>query len=372
MTLRKEKNMLLKTLTSFLDSAIPLSFQEEYDNAGLQVGLPDNEINSALLTLDVTGEVLDEAVHAGCNLIISHHPLIFTGIKQLTGKSITERVLLKAIKQDVAIYSAHTNLDVLDSGVSSRMAEKIGLKNIRVLVPLKNRLLKLVTFVPEDHLEKVKEAVFSAGAGVTGDYDRCSFVVSGTGSFRAGENAKPFKGEKGKLHFEKEARFETILFLHQKTRVVRSLLEAHPYEEPAFDLYPLENDNTRYGMGCTGEFSEPVDEREFLQMLGTVFSARGIRYSKPTGKKITKVALCGGAGGPLIHDAIASGAEAFVSADIRYHSFFEAGDRILLADIGHFESEKYSVEILYDLIIKKFPTFALRFSEVNTNPINYL
>jgi dinuclear metal center YbgI/SA1388 family protein len=364
--------MKLRDLTSFLDSAIPLSFQEGYDNAGLQVGSPDREVSSALITLDVTEEVLNEAGYAGCDVIISHHPLIFTGIKQLTGITITEKILLKAIKQDVAIYSAHTNLDVIENGVSRKMAEKMGLKNIRVLVPLKNRLLKLVTFVPEEHLEKVREAVFREGAGVIGAYDKCSFSASGTGSFRAGENAKPYKGEKGKLHFEKEVRFETILFSHMKTRVIKALLEAHPYEEAAYDLYPLENDNISPGLGCTGEFSEPLSEIEFLKMIATVFSAKGIRYSKPTGKKIKKVALCGGAGGPLIQDAIASGADAFVSADIRYHGFFEAGNKILLADIGHFESEKFSVEILYDLIIKKFPTFAVRFSEVNTNPINYL
>ena len=364
--------MLLKNLTSFLDSAIPLSFQEGYDNAGLQVGSPDREISSALITLDVTEEVLNEAGYAGCDVIISHHPLIFTGIKQLTGKTITEKILLKAIKQDVAIYSAHTNLDVLENGVSRKMADKMGLKNIRVLAPLKNRLLKLVTFVPEEHLEKVREAVFSEGAGVLGAYDKCSFSASGTGSFRAGENTEPYTGEKGKLHFEKEVRFETILFSHMKTRVIKALVEAHPYEEVAYDLYTLDNENISSGMGCTGEFSEPVSEKEFLKMLGTVFSAKGIRYSNPTGKEIKKVALCGGAGGSLIHDAIASGAGAFVSADIRYHSFFEAGNKILLTDIGHFESEKFSVEILYDLIIKKFPTFAVRFSEVNTNPINYL
>jgi len=364
--------MKLKDLTSFLDTAIPLSFQEGYDNAGLQVGSPDREISSALITLDVTEEVLDEAGYAGCDVIISHHPLIFTGIKQLTGKNNAEKILLKAIRQDAAIYSAHTNLDVLEKGVSRKMAEKIGLKNIRVLIPLKNKLLKLVTFIPEEHLEKVREAIFSAGAGVIGGYDKCSFITSGTGSFRAGEGTEPYTGEKGKLHFEKEVRFETALFSHMRTRVIKALMETHPYEEVAYDLYPLENDNINSGIGCTGEFTEPVSEKEFLKMLGTVFSAKGIRYSKSTGREIKKVALCGGAGGPYISDAIASGADVFVSADIRYHSFFEAGNKILLADIGHFESEKFSMEILYDLIIKKFPTFAVRFSEINTNPINYL
>ena len=364
--------MKLKELTSFLDSVIPLSFQESYDNAGLQVGSPDREINSALLTLDVTEEVLDEAALAGCDVIISHHPVIFGGIKQLSGRNATERLLLKAIKQDVAIYSAHTNLDVIEKGVSPKMAEKLGVKSIRPLIPLKNRLLKLVTFVPEDHLEKVRKAVFEAGAGVIGNYNNCGFAVSGTGSFRAGEETVPFTGKKGELHFEKEVRFETILFSHMKNRVVKALLGSHPYEEAAYDLYPLENDNINAGMGCIGLLPSAVKEEDFLQMLRKVFSARGIRHSRVSGRIISKVALCGGAGGQFISDAIASGADAYVTGDIRYHSFFEAGNRILLADIGHFESEKFATEILYDLIIKKFPTFAVRFSEINTNPINYL
>jgi dinuclear metal center YbgI/SA1388 family protein len=364
--------MKLKDLTSFLDSAIPLSFQEGYDNAGLQVGMPDKEISSALITLDITEEVLDEAGYAGCDLIVSHHPLIFNGIKQLSGRTVIERILLKAIKKDVAIYSAHTNLDVLENGVSRKMAEKLGLKNIKVLVPLKNRLVKLVTFIPENHLEKVREALFEAGAGMIGGYDKCSFSTPGTGSFRAGNDTEPYTGEKGKIHFEKEVRFETILFSHMKGRVVKALLETHPYEEVAYDIYPLENDNIRAGMGCTGELPSPMDEKDFLRLLGSVFSANGIRYSKSAGYQISKVALCGGAGGPLLNDAIASGADAFVSADIRYHSFFDAGNKIFIADIGHFESEKFSTEILYDLIVKKFPKFAVRFSEINTNPINYL
>jgi len=364
--------MKLQDLTAFLDSAIPLSFQESYDNSGLQVGLPDKEINSALICLDVTDEVLDEAGYAGCNIIISHHPLIFHGIKRLSGRTITERLLLKAIKQDVAIYSAHTNLDVAGSGVSRKMAEKLKLQNVKTLSPLKGRLNKLITYVPEDHLDKVREAIFNAGAGIIGNYDYCSFTTSGTGSFRGGEGTNPFVGEKGKMHFEKEARLETVLFSHLKDKVIKALLEAHPYEEVAYDIYPLDNDNIDIGMGCTGDLPEPVAEKDFLKVAGTIFSARGIRYSKLTGKKITKVALCGGAGGALISDALASGADAYITADVRYHSFFEGGNKMIIIDIGHYESEKFSSEILYDLIIKKFPTFALRFSEVNTNPINYL
>ena len=364
--------MKLTDLISFLDSAIPLSFQEAYDNSGLQVGIPDREINSALLTVDVTEAVLDEAGYNGCGIIISHHPLIFNGIKRLSGSTFTEKILLKAIKQDVAIYSAHTNLDVLSNGVSRKMADKLKLKDVRVLVPLKERLLKLVTYIPEDYLEKVRDAVFSAGAGVIGNYDNCSFSTHGTGSFRAGENTVPFAGEKGKIHFEKEIRFETVLFSHLKNRVIKALLESHPYEEVAYDLYSLENENIDAGLGCFGELAEAMEENEFLKTVSSVFSAKGVRYSKPTGKKIKKVALCGGSGSSLLNDALTSGADAFITSDIKYHTFFETGNKILLADIGHYESEKFSAEILYDLIIKKFPTFAVRFSEINTNPINYL
>ena len=364
--------MKLTDLTSFLDSAIPLSFQEGYDNSGLQVGIPEREITCALLTIDVTEAVLDEAGYNGCDIIISHHPLIFNGIKRLSGSTFTEKILLKAIKQDVAIYSAHTNLDVLSNGVSRKMADKLKLKDVRVLVPLKERLLKLVTYIPEDNFEKVRDAVFGAGAGVIGNYDNCSFSTHGTGSFRAGENTVPFVGEKGKIHFEKEIRFETVLFSHLKNMVIKALLESHPYEEVAYDLYSLENENIEAGLGCIGELAETMEENEFLKTVSSVFSAKGVRYSKPTGKKIRKVALCGGSGSSLLHDAMTSGADAFITSDIKYHTFFETGNKILLADIGHYESEKFSAEILYDLIIKKFPTFAVRFSEINTNPINYL
>jgi dinuclear metal center YbgI/SA1388 family protein len=363
--------MKLKDLCSFLDSAIPLSFQEEYDNSGLQVGLPEREVKSALICVDVTDDVLDEASYAGCDVIISHHPLIFTPLKRLSGNTLTERLLLRAVKQDVAIYSAHTNLDVIGNGVSRKMAGKLGLKNVRTLSPLKNRLFKIVIYIPENHFDKVRDAVFKAGAGVIGNYDYCSFATQGTGSFRGGEGTGPFVGEKGKIHYEKEIRFETIMFSHLKDRVIKALREAHPYEEVAYDIYPLENDNIDIGFGCAGDLPEPAEEREFLGTLQTLFSAKGIRYSKLTGRMIKKVALCGGAGGMLINEAFASGADAYITADVRYHNFFDGGERMIIIDIGHYESEKFAVEILYDLIIKKFPTFALRFSEINTNPVNY-
>ena len=364
--------MKLQDLCSYLDTVVPLSFQEGYDNSGLQVGRPDKTINSALLTLDVTEEVIEEAIIDRCDIVISHHPVLFTGIKKITGRSLTERILIKAIRNDISIYSSHTNLDAISNGVSFKMAQKAGLQNVKVLSPLKNQLLKLVVFIPEDHLSKVSEALFDAGAGVIGNYDRCGFTVNGTGSFRAGEETDPYVGEKGKTHFEKEVRFETILFKYQKEAVINALLDAHPYEEVAYDLYEVENDNINAGSGCTAELKEPLSEEDFLKMISVVFDAGGIRHSKTRGKMIKKIALCGGAGAFLLNDAIATNADAFVTGDIKYHTYFEAEDRILLVDCGHYETEKFSTEILYDLIIKKFPKFAVRFSKIKTNPINYI
>jgi dinuclear metal center YbgI/SA1388 family protein len=363
--------MKLKDLTSYLDSAIPLSFQEDYDNAGLQVGQQLKEITSAMICLDVTEEVIKEAIASECDLIVSHHPLIFKGIKNLTGKTFTERILIEAIRKDIAIYSAHTNLDMLGNGVSRKMAEKIGLKKVAVLAPMEKALLKLVTFIPESHVKDVQKAVFEAGAGVVGNYDNCGFSVSGTGSFRGNEMTNPFRGEKGKLYVGNEIRFETILYAHLKEKVIKALLDSHPYEEVAYDLYALENNNIKTGLGCVGLLDKPVSENDFIELISVVFDAKGIRHSALTGKTVRKVALCGGSGASLINNAIHSGADIFLTADIKYHDFFRAENKILLVDAGHFETEKFSGEILKDLIIKKFPKFAVRFSETNTNPINY-
>ncbi|HLN56423.1 MAG TPA: Nif3-like dinuclear metal center hexameric protein [Bacteroidales bacterium] len=364
--------MKLKELCSYLESVVPLSFQESYDNSGLQAGDPESEITSALLTVDVTEEVVDEASRTGCNVIISHHPVIFGGIKKLTPENGTGRILFKCIKSGIALYSAHTNLDISHSGVSRKMAGKLGLKNIKVLQPLGNQLIKLVTYIPVSHLDQVRDAVFEAGAGVIGNYDSCGYTVRGLGSFRGNENTNPFAGEKGKLHFEDEVRFETVLFSYMKEKVIGALLSSHPYEEVAYDLYRLENTNIDAGLGCTGELPADIDEKSFLEKTASVLGSPRLRYSNPTGKKIRMVAVCGGAGASLLHKAIASGADAFITADIKYHTFFDAEGKILLIDAGHYETEKFASEILKELIIKKFPKFALRFSETRTNPINYL
>lgn len=363
--------MKLKEICSYLDSVIPLSFQEDYDNSGLQIGVSDSAIEAALITLDITEDVVDEAIREGCNLIVSHHPLIFRGIKRLTDNSPAGRVLLRAAINNIAVYSAHTNLDSIEGGVSFRLAERLNLQNIRVLSPLKNRLMKLVTFIPADYFKTVSDAVFDAGAGVIGNYDKCSFSVGGTGSFRAGEKADPFVGEKNKIHFEPEMRFETVFWSHLKNRIIDALIGSHPYEEVAYDIYPLGNENINAGLGCTGDLEEAVAPTDFVKMISSALDAKGLRYSQ-FDRPVKKVALCGGSGSSLLEDAIGSGADAFITGDIKYHTFHEAGGRIMVIDCGHYDTEKYAVEILYELIIKKFPTFAVRFSKINTNPINYL
>ncbi len=364
--------MKLKELCSWLESEVPLSFQEDYDNSGLQTGDPERDIKSALISFEINDAVLEEAIAGGFDLVITHHPLIFKGLRNLTPSSSSGRLVIKAVKNDLAVYSMHTNLDAAGNGVSFVLAGLLGLSQRTVLTPFSNRLLKLVTFVPEAYASKVREAVFNAGAGATGKYDMTSFSSAGQGSFRAGSDAKPFTGTIGSIHHENEIRFETILPSHLRSKVVPALLASHPYEEVAFDLIPLANDYNAAGMGCIGKLESSLNERDFLVLISRILGSESLRYSAPTGRMINRVAVCGGSGSSLIPDAIAARADAFVTGDIRYHNFADAGNNLLVVDAGHYETEKFAVQIIYDLVIKKFPNFALRFSEINTNPINYL
>ena len=364
--------MLVKEITSFIESIAPVAYQEPYDNAGLCIGNPENETNGILITLDVTEAVIDEAIDLGTNLIISHHPLIFSGLKKITGKSETERCIQKAIKNDLAIYSAHTNLDSVAGGVNSKICEKLGLKNCRILSPIEGQLKKLVTFVPTAALDNVRNALFEAGAGHIGNYDSCGFTANGTGSFRGNETTNPYVGEKGKLHFEEETRFETIFPKHIQNRVISALLKAHPYEEVAYDIYPLDNPNLQVGIGMVGELEQAVDETEFLRSVKNIFGCTVVKHTAILHKKVKKVAVAGGSGSTFLRAAIAANADVFVSGDFKYHQFFETENKILITDIGHFESEQFTKELFYELLTKKFPRFAVRLSEVKTNPVNYL
>lgn len=361
----------LGEFTRWLEELIPPALQEHYDNSGLQVGDPDASINSVLLTVDVTAEVIAEAREHRCNLIISHHPLIFTPLKRIAGGSETERCVASAVRGGIAVYSAHTSFDNLSWGVSHILAEKIGLTKTRVLTPLKGKLSKLITFVPVSHASRVREVLFAAGAGHIGNYDRCSFNVTGDGTYRAGEGADPYAGQVGEDHSEPEIRIEAVIPSHLSPACVRALLEAHPYEEVAYDIIALENEYHDAGAGAIGTLPVPLTVTMLLEKLKELTGIPVIRYSGDTARTVTTIAVCGGSGSDLISTAARAGADAFITGDIKYHAFTQAPHDMLVADIGHYESEKFSLELLHDLINKKFPKFALRFSEIKTNPINY-
>ena len=363
--------MKIKDIVCALERFAPLPLQDGFDNAGLQIGLTEAEATGALLCLDVTEQIIDEAILLGYNLIISHHPLIFKGYKSITGRDYVERCILKAIRNDIAVYSAHTNLDNALGGVNYKIAEKIGLRNIRFLSGKEDSLLKLVTFVPYAQAEEVRKALFDAGCGCIGNYESCSYNLEGEGTFRAKEGANPFCGTVGELHREPEMRIETILPAFKKSAVVKALIAAHPYEEPVFDLYPLKNTWPQAGSGIVGELAEPETELEFLHRIKKTFEVGCVKHTKLSGRLIEKVALCGGAGAFLLPQAIAAGADVFLTGEIRYHDYF-GHDEILLAEIGHYESEQYTKEIFYSIIKDSFPDLSIQMSKINTNPIKYL
>lgn len=364
--------MKLDEIVSYFEELAPNAYQEEYDNAGLIVGDASIEVKAALLTLDVTPEVVQEAIDRGANLIISHHPPIFRGIKKFTGSSYVEKTVATAIKNDIAIFAAHTNFDSMMGGVNMSIARKLGITDIEILQPINNGLFKLVTFVPVDSVDKVRDAMFKAGAGQIGGYDCCSFGSEGFGTFRAGDNTHPYVGQKGEMHREPEVRVETILPKNILARVVEKMIEAHPYEEVAYDVYPLEIPYRLVGLGMVGNLEEPVAPMDFLRQVKDVFGAGVVRYTALSRKAIKRVAFCGGSGASLIEKAIGSDADIFITSDIKYHQFFDADGRIIIADIGHFESEQFTIDLFYEYLLKKFPTFAVLKSRVTTNPINYL
>jgi dinuclear metal center YbgI/SA1388 family protein len=363
--------MKLSQLTSYLESIAPLAYQEDYDNAGLIAGEPDQDIYGALVSLDCTEAVVDEAIGTNCQVIISHHPIVFRGLKKFNGKTYVERVVEKAIRNNIAIYAIHTNLDNVIDGVNTRICETLGLKNCRILAPKPNLLKKLVTYVPLSHADEVRNALFNAGAGNIGNYSEVSFNAEGTGSFKGDEHTKPHVGEQGKRHLENEVRIETIYPTVLESKVLMALILAHPYEEVAYDLYQLSNQNQQIGSGMIGELDVPIDEKAFLSHVKEKMRTSVIRHTTFTGRPIKRVAVCGGAGSFLLKQAIAAGADIFITADFKYHEFFDAEGKLVIADIGHFESEQFTQQLLYDIIKKKFSNFAVRLTEINTNPVKY-
>ncbi len=364
--------MVIRDVNALLEQFAPLSYQESYDNSGLLVGNPDMPLKGILVTLDVTPEVIEEAHQKGLNLIVSHHPLIFSGLKSITGKTYVERAIIKAIKYDIAIYAAHTNLDNIKGGVNSKIGELLGLKNLRFLSPMEGELVKVVTFVPINEADNVRQAMFECGGGNIGNYDCCSYNIEGKGTFRANEGANPFVGRLGELHLEPETRIEVIVPKAKLSKVIYEMISAHPYEEVAYDIYPLLNSFNGAGSGMIGELASPIPALEFLKIVKKVFNLQSIRHTQFHGKDIKKVAFCGGSGAFLIKQAIATDADIYITGDIKYHQFFDAENKIIIADIGHFESEQFTIEIFYEYLLKNFPKFAVLKSEIKTNPINYI
>jgi dinuclear metal center YbgI/SA1388 family protein len=364
--------MNLRDITSFLEMLAPLAFQEDYDNSGLIVGHPDKELTGALISLDCTESVIDEAIHLGFNLIISHHPIVFKGLKRFNGRTYVERVVMKAIKHDIAIYAIHTNLDHVSTGVNKKICDKLGIKNPGVLKPREDSLRKLVTFCPENFAEELRETLFKAGAGHIGNYSECSYNVIGLGTFKAGEGTKPFVGELGKQHHESEIRIEIIYPVNLEQKILAALIEKHPYEEVAYDLYSINNSHPQVGSGMIGNLESDYDELAFLTFVKEKLGAKVNRHTALRSKKVRRVAVCGGSGSFLLSNAISAGADVLISADFKYHEFFDAESKLIIADVGHFESEQFTQELLLELITEKFSNFAFRLTTQNTNPINYL
>ena len=364
--------MKIKEIIAHLEAFAPPIYQEGYDNSTLIVGDPEMKATEALIALDCTEEVVDEAIKLGCNLIVAHHPIVFKGLKSLNGKSYIERTVMKAIKNDIALYAIHTNLDHVSGGVNFKIAERLGLKNVKVLAPKSGLLRKLITFVPKAAIEEVKNSLFEAGAGTIGNYDSCAFSSEGEGSYRAMEGANPTLGEIGKVHHEKELRLEVIFNVADENKVISAILSSHPYEEVAYDILLLQNKHHEIGSGILGELETPIATMEFLKKIKILLNTECVRYTNVASEKVHRVAVCGGSGSFLLKKAISAAADVFVTADFKYHEFFDAENKLTIADVGHYESEQFTKDLIKEILQKKIPNFATHLSQVITNPINYL
>ena len=364
--------MKIKDVTNYIEELASLAYAENFDNVGLLVGNYQTKVKGVLVTLDTLEETVDEAIAKNCNLIISFHPIIFSGLNKLNGNSYVEKAVLKAIKNDIAIYATHTALDNSNKGVSAKICEVLGLQNTKVLIPKKGIVKKLTTYIPKDYLEKVRKALFEAKAGNIGNYDHCSFTNIGEGTFKGNENSNPVLGKKGELQKEEEIQLTITFEQKNEAAILEALFENHPYEEVAYEITSTENVHQNIGMGMIGELEKPLEEKDFLVYLKKTMQTDCVRYSNLLHKKIHKVAVLGGSGSFAISNAIKEKADAYVSADFKYHDFFKAENKILLADIGHYESEQFTKRLLVDYLTKKFSNFAIVLSEKSTNPIYYI
>lgn len=363
--------MKIKDITSYLEKLAPLSLQESYDNAGLLTGNLDWECSGAVVCLDAIEEVVDEAIDKGCNLIIAHHPIIFSGLKRITGKNYIERTIIKAIKNDLAIYAIHTNLDNVINGVNARIAQQLGIDKPRILQSKSQLLYKLISFVPQAQTNQVLQAMFDAGAGKIGNYSEASFSSTGNGTFKGNEDSNPTIGKQGVRESIVEDKIEVLVEKHKLSSVLSVLKQAHPYEEVAYDVIPLHNKHPEIGSGMIGDLSKEMNSNDFMQMVREKFQLSVIRHTNLCKHQIKTIAWCGGSGSFLLSAAKAANADVFITGDFKYHEFFDADKQLIIMDIGHYESEQYTSSLIIDELKKKFSKFAVFLTEVNTNPVQY-
>jgi dinuclear metal center YbgI/SA1388 family protein len=364
--------MKIKEIISVLETMAPLAYAEDFDNVGLLVGNAEHDATGILVCHDALETVIDEAIAKKCNLVVCFHSILFSGLKSITGKNYVERSVIKAIKNDIAIYAVHTALDNHMNGVNKIFCDALGLKNTKILIPKKDFIRKLVTYTIPENAEEVRNALFNAGAGNIGNYENCSFNSKGIGTYMGNEHSNPEVGERFEFVQNEEIKIEVTFEKHLEPKILKALFASHAYEEVAYEIYSLQNSHQNIGLGMIGELEEELDENNFLEMVKRKMECGGIRHSEYTGKKIRKVAVLGGSGSFAIRDAIRAGADAYLTADLKYHNFYEAENRMLLADIGHFESERYTKNYIVDFLQKKILNFAIILSEINTNPVKYI
>jgi dinuclear metal center YbgI/SA1388 family protein len=364
--------MIVQDVINHLHDLAPLAYAEDFDNVGLLVGDKNQSISGVLVTLDTLETVVDEAIERNCNLIVSFHPIIFRGLKKITGKTYVERVLIKAIKHNIAIFAIHTALDNALNGVNSIICDQLGLKNKKILIPQSGTIKKLQTYVPKKNAQELRQALFNSGAGKLGNYESCSFNADGEGTYLGNDDSKPVIGKKGELHTEAETAISVTFKKHLESKVLKTLFESHPYEEVAYEISTLDNVNQHIGMGMIGELLNPMDSADCLNYIKTKMNTKCIRHSKLINKTVKRIAVLGGSGSFAINAAKSANADLFITADLKYHDFFSAEKDIILADIGHYESEQYTKRFLVDYLSKKMTNFAVILSNTNTNPVNYL
>lgn len=363
--------MQIAAILHELEQWAPPGYQEKYDNAGLITGNLHQECTGILCSLDATEEVIAEAIKKGCNLVVSHHPIIFHGLKKITGKNYVERAIILAIKNDIALYAIHTNLDNIMQGVNGKIADLFGLQERKVLRPLDGLLQKLYTYVPPAYKDKLLDALFAAGGGHISDYSECSFSVEGTGSFKPGKNTHPFSGKRGKREIAQEIKIEVLFPAHLRGPLLKALKANHPYEEVAYEIIQLENTSHLLGAGIIGRLPRVIGEKAFLRAIREKLGLQVLKHTRLLNKQIRYVAICGGAGSFLLPDAIACGADFYLTSDIKYHEFFDADGKIVFADAGHWETEQFTITLLFDFLREKFPNFAVLKTKIRTNPVFY-